>query len=146
MLNLKALLSEVLAFIKSHSFQSLTITPSVGSLVTYQHTKCGDVRNLALVLKKTSQTAVGANMLEASATPQGERPYHVVNGLGYYGSCCCVAQFTASGNITVRVTGATLPANAQVYVSLTYIARGGVADTLKHLANIFTFGRGWVYC
>lgn len=125
MLDLKALLSEILAFIKSHTGQSLTITPSVGSLVAYQHTKCGDVRNLVLVVKKTSQTAVGANMFEASVTPLSERPYHVVNGLGYYGSCCCVAQFTGSGNISVRVTGATLPANAQVYVSLTYIAQGG---------------------
>ena len=126
MLDLKALLTKILTNMKSKTYINVPMsTPTVGTLVTKQCTKCGDVRNLILVVSKSTATAVGANLFSATITDASECPYHVVNGCGYIGSSCCVAQLAGSGNLSIRVTGAQVAANTQVYVSLTYIVQGG---------------------
>lgn len=96
------------------------ITVSKGTLVSATVAKVGKVCVLALVVKNSSAAAAGSNMFEGNI--QGPRPKVFAAGVGFLGSNGIILQIAESGNIKVRVTGGSVPANTEIYVSATFVA------------------------
>jgi hypothetical protein len=111
-------------------FEVSTTTMSITTGTLNSHIMCrmGRLRFLRISVSKTSATAVGANLFQATITNSRDIPAHFVSGVGYYGSACLPAQIAGgdasdAGTITVRVTGAQVAANAPPWISFVYVAK-----------------------
>jgi len=127
--DLKAIFEAILPDIKD-AFEVGVTTMSITTGTLNSHVMCrmGRLRFLRISVSKTSATAVGANLFQATITNSRDIPAHYVNGVGYAGSSCCPAQIaggnaTDAGTLTVRVTGAQVAANASVWISFVYVAQ-----------------------
>lgn len=121
MLDLKALLTKVLK-----NMTPETITPSItnitiGSIVEIGAVRCGKIVQMVIGVKKSTATAAGSNVFAGTLQSQ-YCPAALVNGVGYSGSSTGILQIVPStGAFTIRITGAQLNANTNIYVSTTYI-------------------------
>ena len=125
MVNVKKLLTKVLEYLTpASSFMSIAPDSGFPEVDEFSFAKCGNLMMVTLGVHRTSSTAVGANIFAGTlGGSQGSelRPRFLVNGCGYSGSTCGVAQFTNNGRFVVRCTGAALPENQTMYVSVIYM-------------------------
>lgn len=111
------------------NFEVGTTTMSVTTGTLNSHVMCrmGRLRFLRISVSKSTATAAGSNLFQATITDSRDIPAHYCNGVGYLGSACCPAQLagggaTDNGVITVRVTGAQVAANNSPWISFVYVA------------------------
>lgn len=97
------------------------MTTSTGTLVSASIARCGKTRSLNIAVKKSSQTAAGANVYQGQLTNANDRPATLVNATGYFGSSGAILQIAASGLVVVRIIGAALAANSNVYCGCSYL-------------------------
>lgn len=98
-----------------------SMTSSTGSLVSASIARCGKMRSLNIVVKKSSATAAGSNVYAGQLTNADDRPATLVNAAGYYASSGAILQISASGSVVVRIIGAQLAANGSVYCGCSYL-------------------------
>lgn len=126
MLDVKALLAKILERLVFEE-STTTISSTTGTLKGHVMCRMGRLRFLRISVSKTTATATGANLFAGKITNAKDIPAHYVNGVGYIGSACCPAQIAGgnasdAGNLTVRVTGAQVAANASPWISFVYVA------------------------
>lgn len=128
MVNVKKLLTKIMDNMipQSNLFMNISTDAGGGYVLddNWNMRKCGNIITITLSMHRTSSTAVGSNIYAGTlgGTMGAQyRPKYIVNGCGYSGSTCGVVQFDANGRFIVRCTGAALPANQVIYVSVTYI-------------------------
>ena len=97
------------------------MTTSTGNLVSASIARCGKMRSLNIVVKKSSATPAGQNVYAGQLTNADDRPATLVNAAGYYGSSGAILQIAASGSVVVRIIGAQLEANGSVYCGCSYL-------------------------
>ena len=125
MVNVKKLLTKIMDNMIPKSV-FMNIVPDSGYLLDddWNMRRCGNIITITLSTHRTVSTPVGSNIFAGtfgSTTGSQFRPKYLVNGCGYSGSTCGVAQFDPSGRFIIRCTGAALPAHQAIYVSVTYI-------------------------
>lgn len=96
-----------------------TITATTGTLVNAWMGRYGKVRTLLLAVKNSASVAAGSSVFEGSIADN--RPISTCFGIGYYSSSLCAIRVQPEGGIVVRAHIGTIPANAEVYVYVTYI-------------------------
>lgn len=111
----------------SGEIKGLTVSevPSItsittGTLVEAYAVQNGKVVTLTLGVKKSTATAVNANVFAATIETK-YRPKYLVNGVGYAGSSAGVLQLLNTGALNVHIVGAQLNANTNIYISTTYV-------------------------
>lgn len=114
---------EMLGLTTTVATTSISTTLSGASLVSHQIARNGKTRTLRLTVKKSSATPVGQNVYEGTIDTASDRPAVLVNGMGYYASSGVILQVNTNGEIKCRVIGAQLAANAEVYISVTYLVQ-----------------------
>lgn len=120
MVNVKNLLTRMM-----ERMTTTTETPSItgitaGSLVEAYVVQNGKTVTLTLGVKKSTATAVNANVF-AGTLELAYRPRYLVNGVGYAGSSAGVLQLLGTGALNIHIVGAQLAANTTIYVSTTYV-------------------------
>lgn len=99
-----------------------SITTSVGTLNSATLTRCGNLRQLTLIVSKSTATAVGSSVYTGTLTNTADRPITNITGASYCGSSCLCIGIANNGNITVRVTGAQLATSRSATIGILYIA------------------------
>lgn len=93
---------------------------TTGTLVEAYAVQNGKVVTLTLGVKKSTATAVNANVFAATLESK-YCPKYLVNGVGYSGASAGVLQLLNTGALNVHIVGAQLNANTNIYISATYV-------------------------
>ena len=120
MLDIKALLTKLISQLKTTSEVPSITSITTGTLVEAYAVQNGKVVTLTLGVKKSTATAVNANVFTATLETK-YRPKYLVNGVGYSGASAGVLQLLNTGALNVHIVGAQLNANTNIYISATYV-------------------------
>ena len=99
---------------------SLTMTTGSSKTINACY-KYGNIVMLDVSVSRGAATSVGSNVFAGVLSPAAFRPITRSFTSTYYSSTGLICQLDDSGNLTVRVTAAQLPANQSVRLCFLYL-------------------------
>lgn len=102
-----------------HAAPSITLT--TGTLGSTRRVDIyGNVASLLITGKNSSSTSAGANVIEGTIE-QAYRPAYTAYGIATYSNMMAAITITPEGTVRIRMANGTLPANTEIWGSVTYI-------------------------